>query len=372
MNAEEKKGYEAAIQALRDILSGKKNNGGSSNAGLDSSSKNNKGDNKQNNKPTDPNGNPMQTPELNSEDKAKAAKNAQKGEKGKENNVGQAAEKHRKEAAEAGVSQGGMISQEAGSEIAKSEGYDPEDCKKVNQSTISNIWKEEAIAASSKNNGPGFGNIKTTFSKYWLTSHDWKSDLRKYVGKALSNVDSDTKIGKKKWLAHDVIKKYDKQGNNDLDNVVFMIDCSGSLSDKKLQAVISECYSICVRKGIKKVTYIYYDNGIRQIDTNDLKKFDGIIDSAMAKKMKGIKPDSTIHGRGGNDESKAMDDLLNLLNKNHRKLELLMWFTDGYVASIPKSPKSIKHTIWTIFDNPDFKTTDGSRVIHIDSADIGK
>lgn len=303
-----------------------------------------------------------------------AQANAQEGKQNANGNGNsQASEKYRKEAAQACSSVGGMISQEAGAQIARSEGYDDEDCNVKSTSSLSTDWKEATIEACSKSNSPGTGNIVSHFKDYYLTSHDWKSDLKKYMGKALSNIDNDTKLGKKKWLAQDEIKKYDKPSENSISSVIFMIDCSDSVSDKLLQNIISECWTICKRKNISKVTYCYYDDGIRQMETNDTIKSDGILNKEMVSKIRSgsAKPIAAIHGRGGNAEDVAMRDLEEMLKKSHKKPELVMWFTDGYTNSRPKKPRLVKHMIWVIYDNTNFEVTDGSKVIHIKSEDLG-
>ena len=208
-----------------------------------------------------------------------------------------------------------------------------------------------------------------------MTSHDWKNDLKKYVGRALSQIDTDTRIGKRKWLAQDEIKKYDTESSNALDNIVFMIDCSGSVSDDLLQHLISECVTICKRKEIQNVTYCYYDDGIRQIETNDLLKTKGILNDAMVSVIKNTKgiPAAKVHGRGGNIEDKTLDDLIKILQKNRTQLELLMWFTDGYTNTVPKRPKKyVKNMIWVVYDNPEFTASDDSKVIRISSSDLKK
>ena len=298
-------------------------------------------------------------------------------QEGKQNANGngnsQASEKARKAAAESGTSVGGFVSQEVGAEIARSEGYSDADCNVKSTSSLSTEWKEATIEACSKSNSPGAGNIVSRFKDYYLTSHDWKADLKKYMGKALSNIDSDTKLGKKKWLAQDEIKKYDKPSENSISSVIFMIDCSGSVSDKLLQNIISECWTICKRKNISKVTYCYYDDGIRQMETNDTIKSDGILNKEMVSKIRSgsAKPIAAIHGRGGNAEDVAMRDLEDMLKKSHKKPELVMWFTDGFTNSRPKKPRLVKHMIWVIYDNTNFEVTDGSKVIHIKSEDLG-
>jgi predicted metal-dependent peptidase len=299
-------------------------------------------------------------------------------QEGKQNSNGngssQASEKSRNAAAQSGTSAGGFVSQEVGAEIARSEGYGDEDCKVETSSQVTQNWKDATIEACSKNNAPGKGYMVSQFKNYYMTSHDWKGDLKKYMGKALSNIDMDTKLGKKKWLAQDQIKKYDKPSESAIDSVIFLIDCSGSVSDKLLQNIISECYTICKRKKISKVTYIYYDDGIRQMETNDTVKHDGVLNDAMVSKIKrgNARPKSEIHGRGGNNEEVVMKELEAMLKKSHKRPELVMWFTDGYTYARPAKPKNIKHMIWVIYDNTNFEVTDGSRVIHIKSEDLGK
>ena len=299
-------------------------------------------------------------------------------QEGKSNSNGsgssQASEKARSAAAQSGTSAGGFVSQEVGAEIARSEGYGDEDCKVETSSQVTQNWKDTVIEACSKNNAPGKGYMVSQFKDYYMTSHDWKGDLKRYMGKALSNVEFDTKLGKKKWLAQDQIKKYDKPSESSIDSVIFLIDCSGSVSDKLLQNIISECYTICKRKKIDKVTYIYYDDGIRQMETNDTVKHNGVLNDAMVSKIKrgNARPKSEIHGRGGNNEEVVMKELEAMLKKSHKRPELVMWFTDGYTYARPAKPRNIKHMIWVIYDNTNFEVTDGSRVIHIKSEDLGK
>lgn len=364
-------GYSAAIQALRDLMNGTQPQGGGSSGlqmpsgGKSGGTSTGAGGGGSKNMPKGTDGKPMQSPELNAKDAKQAAKNA--------SGTSEASIKSRKEAAENGDSMGGMISQEAGADIAKSEGYSQEDCEVMNANQISNDWQNAVIDACNKNNSPGLGNMVSAFKDYYYTSHDWKSELRNLIGRALSKINMQTKLGKHKWLAQGEIRKYDKPLDNELSDVIFMIDCSGSISDKLLQNLISECYTIVKKKNIQKVTYCYYDDGIRQVDTNDTMRFDGIMNPQMINKLKSnTKPSSEVHGRGGNDETLTMKNLIEVLEKSHKHPELVMWFTDGYTASVPKKPKMIKHMIWVVYSNKDFKVSDDSKLIFIKPEDLGK
>jgi predicted metal-dependent peptidase len=344
-----KAGYEAAIKALKDMRDGKKNSNGQGGGSSSMQGAN--------------------TPKLNADDQKKADKNAKNG-----SGDSQASEKSRKEAAESCGSVGGVMSQEAGAEIARSEGYSDEDCKVKSGASLSQDWKDAAIEACSKNNSPGKGYIVSHFKDYYITSHDWKGELKKYMGRALNNIETDTKLGKKKWLAQGEIKKFDKPSETALSNVIFLIDCSGSVSDKLLQNIISECWTICKKKGIQKVTYCYYDDGIRQMETNDTIKSDGVLDPKMVSKIKAgnARPIADIHGRGGNSEDVVMNELVAMLKKSHKRAQLAMFFTDGYTYAKPVKPREIVNLIWCVYDNNNFETNDGSRVIHLKSEELGK
>ena len=181
-------------------------------------------------------------------------------------------------------------------------------------------------------------------------------------------------MGKKKWLAQGEIKKYNTPSSDGLDSVIFLIDCSGSVSDKLLQNIISECWTICVKKKIKKVTYCYYDDGIRQMETNDTMHATGVLNPEMVTRIKrgNARPIADIHGRGGNEEDQVMEEITKIIKQSHKKPELCMWFTDGYTYARPVKPSCIKHMIWVIYDNNNFEVKDNSRVIHISSKDLGK
>lgn len=363
------KGYADAVKALKQMLNGGGQPSASPGAGSGSGtgggqSSNGKG---QNQRPAGTDGTPMQIPQLNDADQRKADKNSA--------SAGKVSGSARKEAQGASTNAGGFLSQDAGAEIAKAAGYTGDYLDKKSDIQLEQEWKEVAIKACSANNNPGLGSMVTKIKNMYLTTYDWKGALKKYIGRALSHINADQKYGNKKWLAMDEIKKKDKPRADNLSDIVFLIDCSGSVSDDLLRRLVSECYTICYRKEIEKVTYAYYDDGIRQVETNMRLKTAGVIPPEMVSRIKTgskrAKPQADVHGRGGNMEQRTLDDLLKMIGRNEQ-LELVMWFTDGYTNNIPERPKkNIKNMIWVVYDNIDFETKDGSPVIHIKSSDLG-
>jgi len=368
-SADYQKGYNDAVEQLRKMMQGGGDSSQNGMSGTGQQNKQNQGGggnkNQQQQSSTGTDGSPMQAPELNDKD-AKKAKEASQGQS-------QASKKARQAAADAGTPMGGFVSQEVGAEIAKSEGYSAEDCKEESDSAIHHKWQEAAIEACSKANNPGFGGLISKIKDMYITKHDWKGELKRYIGKALNDLESDSKYGKRKWLAQDEIKKFDKPKGNALSDVVFMIDCSGSVSDDLLKRLMSECYTIVKKRGISDVTYAYYDDGITQVDvTKNIKEADKIPGVIIDKIKKGMGKAKDVHGRGGNNETKALEDILKLLKHSKKEMQLMMWFTDGYTYSVPKRPKKeVKNMIWVVYDNPDFKAPDDTRVIRLSSKDIG-
>lgn len=371
-----KQGYKDAIGQLKKMLEGKSSSGqsdtntpSSSNSGNSSSSSANQNKQQSQNKGSD--GQSMQTPQLNEKDQKIADRNAKKQEKLNQGNS-QASDVARDAAAASGTSMGGWVDQDNGVEISKSEGYEGESIKKLSDNELSKVWQEATIEACNNNNNPGLGNIVSKLRKLRLTSHDWKSELKKYIGRALNTLDTHTKYGKRKWLAYDDIKKYDADENETQLDVIFMIDCSSSLSDDLLNRLMDECYTIVKKKGIEDVMYCYYDDGIRQIDYS--KKLSGIGDDIEFNIIKKGMPSGNIHGRGGNYEQHSLDDLLKISKKSHQGvIQLVMWFTDGYCSNIPPRPrKQIKNMIWVVYSNESFKVEDDSKLIFIDPNDIEK
>lgn len=342
-NADFNKGYADAVKALKQMMSGKSQGDGTG-SGIQ------KG---------------MEQPQLNDADAKKAAANAKRMKNGVQKSA-------RQEAKDASTNAGGFMSQSAAIDIARQAGYGDEYLEEKGDSALEHEWQETAIKACSRSNGPGIGKIITKIKDLYLTKHDWKGELKKYIGKALSKRDNDRKLGNKKYLAQGELRYRSRHSSDRLSDIIFLIDCSGSISDDLLANLLRECYSIVVKKEIEEVTYAYYDDGIRQIETTKRMKDAGVIPPEMITRLRNAKKVSgNVHGRGGNDEAKTMADLLQLLGRDDA--ELVMWFTDGITASVPvRDKKHIKNMIWVVYDNTEFTASDDTRVIHIASSDLAK
>ena len=274
-------------------------------------------------------------------------------------------------------SAGGMISQDAGADIAKAAGYTGSDVAKESQESVSRKWKDTAIKAASKIwGGKGmFGDIKSKIEDIYLTNHNWKAELRKIIGKAVDDMEkTGVKYGHEKYLQYDEIRRKSMPGQGKIENIIFMIDTSGSISDQQLQRILSECYTILYKNKIDNVTYCFYENGITQIEYTEPLKTDNIVSKSDCTKLKkGGKLSRTVKGRGCNDEHKAFDDLRALMKLNRdMEVPLVIWFHDGHGnGSDIIKPKEIENMYWVIYDNKSFEIKDKKqKVIHISLEDV--
>lgn len=384
---EYKDGYEAAIRALKDQLNGNnQNNSQQSNGGLGQSSKaegtgqGSSGSQNQtsNQKPAiGSDGRPMQYPDLNPSDAAKAQRN-QKNNQGGSSNGNKPRRldytKMTRESAAASTPAGGFISQEEGARIAKKEGYNDEATAK-NDSQVASEWRkwiQDAVNNPGSNEqGSGKGIITKFLKDLYYTNYNWKSELRNIIGKSLSRRDDTVKWGKKKILASTgEIRKYFRQGNTAVGSVIFMIDTSGSVSDDLYNRILSECATIVKQKGITQITYVYYSNGIDFIETNNIIKTKGVISQEAVLKIKSAKNAGNIRGQGGTNYGLARKQL-DVMMKGIQ-CPLVMCFTDGFdTLKEMYKPKCATNMVFVIYDNSDFKAADSSKVIRLASKNLG-
>lgn len=266
------------------------------------------------------------------------------------------------DAADTNAMGGGWISQEAGAKLAADAGYEDEDCKEESLSKISTDWREATVKACSQTVGKGMGNTLAFFDKYYKTKHDWKGELRNIIGKALSSVKIYTKWGKAKPLAvFDEIKKKHVAGELDPDAVIYCVDTSGSVSDKLLERMVSECYTISAKKGFTQATYVMFDDGITQIE------------HIKGKTM----PKFKLKGRGGTNFKNLFTGLDKEFGGLKHKCPLVMIFTDGYCSPVPKRLPWMENLIWVAYDNKTFgqqfekdKSDPYTRVLFFDTSDM--
>ena len=350
-------GYEAAIQALKDVIAGKNNDSNDnqeqsgSNQGMESP------ENAVNNGPED--------------NKKKAQQNNKKnrdsGSQGKGQGRGSGSQ---------GVVQpedcmgpgslndvpgtpGGMIDRQTAEQIAKSEGQDE---NSGSESAIENEWKDAALKSTNKLKGDAAGSFKLKIENIYKTSKDWKKELRKVVGHSIAPEDKRQAYANKNILvSQDRIARTDKDKYDNMDYMMAWVDSSGSMSDEQLRMCLSEVYAVALAKKPIKLIIIQCDTKIQDIkeytNLNQLKK--DIIHA-------------TVKGRGGT-ELKPCWDLMKTDKKYRRPADLIMIFTDGYLTQYKRDSRHMKNLCWVLIDNPGFSLQYkdiNTKAIYINSKDV--
>lgn len=240
---------------------------------------------------------------------------------------------------------GGLLDEKTADKIAKAEGYG-KNSESVDQATkgteqrVKNTW----------GNAPGA--IKQKLADLYNTNTDWKKLLKNIIGHALSPEDKRLAYANKNVLvSQDRIARTDKDRFDHVDFIMCCIDSSGSMSDDQLRLVLSEVYSLALKK--KPITLV-----VVQCDTK-------IQDVRIYNSLRELKNDSrtaTVKGRGGTDLKPCWE----LLHKDprfmKRRCELFMMFTDGYIPEqLPRDRKSMQNLCWCIIDNPSFEVENKDR-----------
>lgn len=255
---------------------------------------------------------------------------------------------------------GGIIDRQTGDDICKKEGYDSQS---ASQDVIDKEWGDLAIKESSKIKGNGAGDFKAKLVGIYKTTTDWKTALRKVVGKSLSPIDKRQAYANKNILvSQDRIARTDKDEYNNMDYMMAWIDSSGSMSDHQLKLCLSEVYSVALAKKPIKLVIIQCDTKIQ-----DIKVY-----TSLSQLKKDI-VHATVKGRGGTELKPCWDLLEKDPKYKRRPAELVMIFTDGYLDQYKRNPKTMKNLCWVILDNLGWEVRykdNKTMTLHLRSDDI--
>jgi predicted metal-dependent peptidase len=255
---------------------------------------------------------------------------------------------------------GGMIGQDDGHDIADSEGYDAQN--PGSDSAQEREWKEAALQAAQKMKGKLPGKLISKLEGLYKTTKDWKKELKKVVGHAISPEDKRQAFANKNILvSQDRIARTDKDKYNHTDYIMAWVDSSGSMSDDQLKMCLNEVYHVALAKKPMKLIVIQCDTKIQ-----DIKVYNNL------KELKKDAIHAEVKGRGGT-ELKPCWDLLETDPKYKKPADLIMVFTDGYLTQYRRNPKKMKNICWCILDNPgwniEYKDSN-TKVVYLNTADI--
>jgi predicted metal-dependent peptidase len=194
--------------------------------------------------------------------------------------------------------------------------------------------------------GSGKGGLRRAVIKLTEPVVDWKSVLKRFIGKAMSS--TEPVLGSRRHLYKDDYFYGEKRKYEAMDTAVIAVDTSGSMTPKAIELILSEIRGIIKVKKIKKTKVVYFDDGIQGIDeVGEKSVFD------MKK----------IGGGGGTSFIEPLQVMAEAYKKG--KMNLAVFMTDGYANLKLPTPKYSKIFVWVILDNPDFKAPFGQLVVHI-------
>ena len=257
-----------------------------------------------------------------------------------------------------------IISQQIGANIARKAGYKGEFVKEETMDAIENQWNE-CIEKSAGKEGSELITRHLLDTK--ASNYNWQHELRKMLNMAMNNSQKHrNEWGEKRGLARNTMTLKHKSDNSGMKDVVFLVDCSGSISDSMLSDILSECWSITKKFNIKDITYAYFTVNVELVETTNTKLAGKLSDTAVMVLKKSDKHAKGGHITGGTDFRNALSWVSGIGGAR-----CVIMLTDGYDTVVPK-PANVKNLIWVVYDNKNFKSADNSRVIHLDTNKMRK
>ena len=231
---------------------------------------------------------------------------------------------------------GSYIDVKTGEQLAKEAGYSDREMGQGSDSDVNTRWGKIAKDVASRigvGGGRGSG-LLDAINEIYKPKINWRAELKRIVGHAVGGTPTDMAWGRKMFLHQDEIRRFDKPSDTNLSNVIFMVDTSGSVGQKKLIDLMSESSGMVAAKKIPAVTYVSYGYGVAYIDTIKTKEK---LTSNQIKKLK-------RGAGGGTDFKKSVEELGAAIKKGSitlngekikikmsgvKKADLLVVFTDG-------------------------------------------
>lgn len=255
---------------------------------------------------------------------------------------------------------GTMLSKDLGDKIAENEGYEKEG---GNESQLERDWKEASLKAADKMQGDQAGKLKAKIEGLYKTTKDWKKELKKVVGMSISPDDKRQAYANKNILvSQDRIARTDKDKYDNMDYMMVWIDSSGSMSNEQLKMCLSEVYAVALAKKPIKLVVVQCDTRIQ-----DIKEYTDL------RQLKKDMVTATVKGRGGTELKPCWELLTKDKKYNRIAPELVMIFTDGYLNQYKRNPRTMRNLCWVILDNPSFKCEYkdvNTKCVYINTADV--
>lgn len=251
---------------------------------------------------------------------------------------------------------GSYIDVKTGEQLAKEAGYSDREMGQGSDSDVNTRWGKIAKDVASRIGvGGGRGNsLLDAINEIYKPKINWRAELKRIIGHAVGGTPTDMAWGRKMFLHQDEIRRFDKPSDTNLSNVIFMVDTSGSVGQKKLIDLMSESSGMVAAKKIPAVTYVSYGYGVAYIDTIKTKEK---LTSDQIKKLK-------LGDGGGTDFKKSVEEVGAAIKKGSitlngekikikmsgvKKADLLVVFTDGdSINELNTKPSWAKNVVFLV------------------------
>lgn len=241
---------------------------------------------------------------------------------------------------------GGVLGEDDSREIQKELGVPVELPDDNFDEEMVSTATEHSHHLTSGTQGSGKGTLRRMIAELSRPKVDWRKALKRYIGKALGGMEE--YMGARRHLHSGNYFVGDRNKYDSIMSSVMAVDTSGSMSKEAIVAILTEAYGIITQKKIKNTQIVYFDDGLQG---HDRVKNPPHFDFSQAK------------GGGGTSFSEPLEFMEEQWKKG--KLNVGIFFTDGYANLNLKKPGFAKVFVWVILGNPEFKPPFGDMVVYI-------
>jgi predicted metal-dependent peptidase len=213
----------------------------------------------------------------------------------------------------------------------ESEGKTKEEQQKQIEDTVQRAYDQQIRdnqGGSMGGSGSGSG-VGSLFKRDLLkTKTDWKALTKNFVG-GLPRVEQNwNRPASRYWAGTGIYMPSEKLTKDSLDLVV-AVDTSGSIATRQIHAFLNEVVTLAASRKNVKLKVLFWMNDVYVSQDLDSKKMSL---AEMQSKFKGM----PIRNDGGTTISCVKTYLE---KEGIKKIEGLIYFTDGYVESTPQIPR---------------------------------